>query len=365
MKVIQPKPFHPRKTLFVLAVLIIFGVITYTRNPAGPKHIHWQGSTMGTTYNVRVAHSPLKMVEARRLHQEIDLLLRQINDEMSTYIADSEISLFNRSRTTESFNVSPSFAYVVNEARRIAGQTGGAFDPTLDPLLALWGFGIQTKVHTQEPPSPEDLATVMSKIGYMRIQPVDDRHIRKLHPDIQLNLNAIAKGYGVDAVSALIVSYGATNVFVEIGGEVKTTGVNRESIPWRVGIENPDPDAAPGTSLLGVASLSGKAMASSGDYRNFRQAPDGTVYAHILDPRTGRPASHALASVSVIAPTCMEADAIATALYVMGREEGLSWVEMYPQLEALFIERRDDGSLVETYSSGFRAQTGFTRINDN
>lgn len=316
---------------------------------------------MGTHYDIKIAHSPLTQVEARRLHQEVETYLRDMNRKMSTYLEDSEISRFNQSRSTEPFPVSPEFAYVTRSAIEWADRTGGAFDPTLDPLIHLWGFGYRTP----EAPSPSEaeLAAALARIGYGYIQVPDDVHIRKLRPDIELNLNAIAKGYAVDGVQQILLRAGAVNHYIEIGGDVAVSGGNREGDPWRIGIEYPDPDAAAGERLHGIAHLSSGALAGSGDYRQFRTDADGRVLSHILDPRNGHPVQHELASVNVWATSCMDADAIATALIVMGLEEGLRWVEAQPDAEAVFFTRRSNGRFEPAYSPGFKDRTRLTLLN--
>ena len=344
----------------MLALVIIgLGVLMYVRDPAGPEHIHWTGRTMGTTYDIKIAHSPLSEVDARRLILLIDQYLRQINDEMSTYIADSEISRFNRSSTTSSIPVSASFAQVTAASLTWANRSGGAFNPTLDPLINLWGFG-HDRWRAGNPPTEEEIAAALARVDYSGIEVPDEFHLRKSDPELQLNLNAIAKGYAVDGVAGLIAAAGATNYYVEIGGDLVVSGVNPFDEPWRIGIELPDPDALPGERLHGVAHLSQGALAGSGDYRNFVLTDEGEFYAHILDPRTGRPTRHSLASVSVYASSCMAADAVATALIVKGAEAGLTWVETLPGIEAIFFIRHPAGQDEVLFSSGFIAATGYS-----
>jgi thiamine biosynthesis lipoprotein len=355
----SPKPFHPRRT-FVLALVIIgLGVLMYVRDPAGPSHIHWTGRTMGTTYDIKIAHSPLSEVDARRLFLRIDQYLRQINDEMSTYIADSEISRFNRSSDVAPFPVSASFAEVTATSLEWATRSGGAFDPTLDPLINLWGFGHE-RMRAGHQPGDTEIEAALANVDHAGIQVTDAFHIQKSRPELQLNLNAIAKGYAVDGVAKIILAAGATNLYVEIGGDLLVNGVNPFNEPWRIGIEYPDPDAGPGERLHGVVHVSEGALAGSGDYRNFLLTDEGDLYAHILDPRTGRPTRHSLAAVNVYARTCMAADAVATAVIVMGAEEGVAWVDSLPDIEAIFFIRHPDGRDEVFFSSGFMTATGYS-----
>ncbi len=359
MKVIQPRPFNPRKTIFVGTVILILIIVAIRRDPPGPEHIHWTGRTMGTHYDIKIAHSPLSVADSRRLNLEIKNYFLQLNEEMSTYIEDSEISRFNRRADTDPVPVSASFALVTREALHWAERTDGAFDPTLDPLINLWGFG-----HDASPgaPSEQDIAATLEQIGYDGVRVPDDFHLQKEHPDVQLNLNAIAKGYAVDGVANLIRLYGATNYYVEIGGDLVVSGVNRERMPWRIGVELPDPAAAPGERLHGIAHLSSGAMAGSGNYRQFRIDETGETISHILDPRTGHPVRHDLAGVNVWSETCMVADAIATALIVMGTEEGRAWIEEVPEAEAVFFERADEDTFRAFYSSGFEKVAGYEEM---
>ncbi len=357
MKVIQPRTFNPRQTLFLGGLILLLIVIMIRRNPNGPEHIHWAGRTMGTHYDIKIADAPYSLADSRRLRLEVEQYLRRINQQMSLYMEDSEIRRFNRHAGTARFSVSPSFAAVTHEALIWAKRTGGAFDPTLDPLINLWGFGHEDT--TREPPTQKEINAVLEATGSRLVAVPKDAHIQKARIDVQLNLNAMAKGYAADGVADLIRQSGATNYYVEIGGDLVVSGVNRDGVAWRIGVEEPDPEAAPGERLHGIAHLTRGALAGSGDYRRFRVDAEDRRYSHILDPRTGRPIEHDLASVNVWAPTCVSSDAIATALMVMGLEEGLSWIETEPEIEAIFFERKPDGTMEAFFSSGFRSVTAY------
>jgi len=294
------------------------------------------------------------------LNLEIKNYLLRINEEMSTYIPDSEINRFNQSTDTNPIPVSASFATVTRAALRWAERTEGAFDPTLDPLINLWGFGHESRPDAL--PSQAEIETALARTGYRDVSVPDDFHIQKARPEIQLNLNAIAKGFAVDGVAELIQAAGATNLYVEIGGDLIVAGVNPENNPWRIGVEEPDPDAPPGERLHGIAHMRSGALAGSGDYRQFRSDEEGRLLAHILDPRTGRPVDHTLAGVNVWSKTCMVADAIATALIVMGPLEGLAWIEASPEAEAVFFHRDEDGAIRAIFSSGFRSTAGYQEL---
>jgi FAD:protein FMN transferase len=357
--VIPPKPFHPKRTLILATIIIVAGIFMYSRDPVAPAVLRYDGTTMGTRLSIRVVDAGFTEVEWRRLYLRIEQYLRQFNEEMSTYIADSEISLFNQSSITNPYPVSAEFATVTDLALTWAERSGGAFEPTLDPLIELWGFGAAGLPADRQPPDEAAISNVLQRVGYTYIRVPDAFHIQKLRPDVQLNLNAHAKGYAVDRVADLLLEAGASNIYVEIGGDLRVAGTNPNGDAWRLGIEQPDPDAPPGARYHGIAHLTQGALAGSGDYRNFFATDSGEVFAHILDPRTGRPARRSLAAVNVYAPACVTADAVATALIVMGLEEGTAWVESLDDVEALFFVRRPDGQLEVQLSSGFAARTGY------
>ena len=355
---IQPRRFHPWKTLWVLAVVIAFAVFTWLRDARAPADIHWTGETMGTTYSMRIADAHMSMKELKALQTAISARLVEVSREMSHYIPDSEISRFNKSTSTEPFAISAPFARVVRFAIDLHGKSDGVFDPALGPLINLWGFGPAGRV--TKAPSQEEIDKIMPDIGCEHLSMAGETAIRKDVPGLQLNLSAVAKGYGVDEVARVMFDHGLKNFFVEIGGEVVAFGHNDKGGPWRVGVEVPDPDALPGEAIEAVLEISGCAVATSGDYRNFFVDEEGHRFSHILDPRTGRPITHNLASVSVVADDCMTADGIATTLYALGAQEGYDWLlKTYPGVEALFIIRKEDGTFIEKATPGFETRTGY------
>lgn len=303
-----------------------------------------QGFTMGTNYSIRVA-DPVDNVE--RLQAEIDECLELVNDQMSTWREDSELSRFNRSRETDWFPVSPETAEVVAEAQRISRLTDGAFDVTVGPLVNLWQFGPE---RPEGPPDPEQIETTLQHVGYQGLDVrLDPPALRKQHPDCYVDLSGIAKGFGVDQVARLLEQRGLTNFLVEIGGEVVTRGEKEPGVAWRIGIESPQVDSR---RLQRALELTDLALATSGDYRNVRHI-DGKWVSHTIDPRTGYPVEHGLGSVTVVTQTCMEADALATALMVLGPSSAYDWVVAH-NVAALLISREGDrGELVERASPRF------------
>lgn len=337
-----------KRFLAVLALLALLGFVLSTLKPplALPPVTAFHGNTMGTHYIIKIAGTELPDDETDRLHRLVEAELRDINQAMSTYIPDSEISRFNLARTPEPFPVSPAFRDVMQRAFDLHQRMDGLFDPTLGPLINLWGFG-----HTRPPehaPSEPEIEALRARIGLDRITLTDDG-LLKDPPDLELNLSAIAKGYAIDRLTSLLAHQGFVNLYVEIGGDLNVRGKNPEGLPWRIGIQVPERNSP--EDVFKIIAMETGGMATSGDYRIFRENPDGITH-HILDPRTGRPAQSTLASVTVLAADCITADGIATGLFVMGTRDGLEWVNAQPGIEALFIDRTDNGFTVTT-SPGF------------
>ncbi|MCB1069941.1 MAG: FAD:protein FMN transferase [Kiritimatiellae bacterium] len=331
-RMLQPRPFEPRKAILVSLVLLAFFAYTYTRKPP-PRQWHWQGQTMGTTYSVKVIDRDHRINPDtyQDWQQDLDELLAGLNRQMSTYLADSEISQFNRWASLQPFPISEAFITVTRAALQLAEATDGALDPTLDPLIELWGFG--SRGPTREP-SPEAIAAARENTGYRQIT-VEGHALRKSRPDVHINVNAIAKGYGADAVLDAFVAQGYSNIFVEIGGEVACRGNNLSGNPWRIGVDIPRPDLPPGEQFAAIIHLDQGGVATSGDYRNFFEDTSGALRSHILNPASGMPAQSDLAAVTVVADSCMIADGMATALFVMGSEQALAWLDQHEGIEAM------------------------------
>jgi thiamine biosynthesis lipoprotein len=270
---------------------------------------------MGTTYAVKLYHD--SAVDVGALKSRIDARLERINNLMSTWRTDSELSRFNSSRDTGWFAVSAETARVVEAARAISALSGGAFDVTVGPVVNLWGFGPGRG--EAGPPSEQRIAEAMRGVGYqllaVRSSPAA---LRKKLPDLYVDLSAIAKGFAVDDLARLLDDRGFQSYLVEIGGELRARGSKPDGSTWKVAIERPLPGER---SVQVVVALRENAIATSGDYRNYLEK-DGKRYSHTINPRTGRPIAHGLASVSVITESAMRADALATAIMVLGPEAG-------------------------------------------
>ena len=308
---------------------------------AEPALLETRGRTMGTTYMVKLSDPPASLPDDWR--QQLDLELRRVNDQMSTYLQASEISRFNRSESTDWFPVSAQTAAVVEYAQHVAEATDGAFDVTVGGLVDAWNFGPSQR--TDEPPEPERIEQLRSQMGFRHLQVrTDPPALKKAIPQLSVDLSAIAKGHGVDRLIERLRAMGVANAFAEIGGEVRVIGV-RGSRPWGVGIQRPDDQSG---SILVALPLTDGAVATSGDYRNYFES-QGQRFSHTIDPRTGRPVTHHVASVSVYADNCMKADAWATAITVLGADAGLQAARQQ-KLETLIVVR--DGQQLRSLATG-------------
>ena len=342
----------------VLGLLLVLGLwLGGLYRQSSIEHPATYGETMGTTYSIRIT-GKVKQDKLEVLKTRIDATLNEINRQMSTWDPESEISAFNRSMSTNPVAVSAEFASVVHRALKFSRCTQGAFDPTLQPLLDLWGFSREDVTHSV--PTEAEIAVAREMTGWRKVVVASPESLCKSGPEVSLALDAIAKGYGVDAIAAILEDAGFDNLFVEVGGEVMVRGLNPDGVPWKIGIQYPSTDPLD-SRLQGILHLTTGAVATSGDYRNYIEE-DGVIYTHILDPRTGRTVKSSAAGVTVFAENCMDADAIATALFVMGPVAGLVWTENQPDVEAMFLLRSDEGKIIEEFSSGFIEATGYTSV---
>lgn len=312
-----------------------------------PEDVRLEGPTMGSTWHVRIrADTPARADEARALLGPIEALLERVNDAMSTYRPQSEISRFNASRSTAPFPVSRELALVAAKAVEIGRATGGAFDVTVDPLVNLWGFdrkGPRTTV-----PSAAEIAQARRHTG-LDLFAVEAGALRKADPETTINLGGIASGFAVDEVAALLASKGFASWMVEVTGEVRARGRNSRDTPWTIGVKWPElgrPDA------LVAIPLEDKALTTSGTYHKFFEV-GGRRYSHILDPTTGAPTESELVSVTVLADDALTADAWDTALLILGEARARALLATRPGLEALFMKQDPDGGIRVTTTDGF------------
>lgn len=306
-----------------------------------------QGRTMGTTFVVKYRNTALSntVPPLQQVEKEINEMLVEVNRQMSTYISDSEISQFNQFREKDWFPVSEDFASVVQLALKISDDSRGAFDVTIGPLVNLWGFG--PKEQDNVVPDEEEIEKCLAEIGYGKLAArMSPPAIKKESAALYCDLSAIAKGFGVDKIAEYLETLGIEDFMVEIGGEVRVKGSNRQSLSWRIGIEVPDDDGG----QQRVVALEDVSMATSGDYRNYFEK-DGQRYSHTIDPRNGWPIRHTLASVTVIHPSCAFADAIATTINVLGPEAGFQFA--LEQKLPIFIITKEEAGFVEKMTPAF------------
>jgi thiamine biosynthesis lipoprotein len=310
---------------------------------SAPPQVVLSGPSMGTSWSVTLDARDRSREDLAQARLAVHERLATVNRLMSTWEADSELSRFNRHASGEPFPLSPETLEVLLLAQEVSERSGGAFDVSVRSLVAAWGFGAGARVGE---PDAAELAKLRERVGFrlLELDPVAGT-ARKRHPDVECDLSAIAKGFGVDEVARALAELGWKDFLVEVGGEVRARGRRPDGDPWRVGIERPD---AEGRAVHGVIALSDRAMATSGDYRSFYEA-GGERRTHIVDPRSGRPIGHRFASVSVVHRDAVLADAWATALMVLGAEEGFARAEA-EGLGAYFILRNEAGDF-ETRST--------------
>ncbi|MGV6808734.1 MAG: FAD:protein FMN transferase [bacterium] len=318
------------------------------------KTYHLTGQTMGTHYQISLVVAAQQTFHAdiqTDLQQAVEHTLADINQAMSTYQKDSAISRFNHYEGIDWFAVPYNLAQVTQNALTISQQSQGAFDPTIYPLVKLWGFG---EHFAQQVPHQKDLQTAKAMVGYQHLQVrLQPPALKKSQAGLMLDLSAIAKGYAVDQLSDLLLTQGWQNHLVDIGGEVKAQGVNAKGIAWRIGIEQPD--VAPHQVAQGI-QLNNTSVATSGNYRNYFEV-EGKRYSHTIDPVTGEPVTHTLASATVIHPSNEWADAYATTFMVLGLEKALAFAEQQ-QLPVYLLAYDDQVNQVRNitahYSSAFK-----------
>lgn len=334
-------PFVRKRIVPLLFVIVLFLVVFLRNSGSDTKLIMLQGKTMGPIeYHVKYLSS-----DGISYQGEVDSLLAAFNQALSTYVPTSEISRFNQS---DSLVFETGFMLPVLEASQYIHEiTKGAFDPTVGPLVNAWGFG----PNKQPSADTAKVDSLLNLVGFHKIR-FTSTYVTKGVSGMYLDFSAVAKGYAVDLVGNYLASKSVENFMVEIGGEVTCRGKNERGELWLIGVNNPDPD----TDNEGVAAtvgLDNRAMATSGNYRNF-YVLDGKKYAHTIDPASGRPVQHSLLSATVFASDCMTADALATACMVMGVEKSTALFEAHKELDAILIFSTGNGDLNAVVTSGIK-----------
>lgn len=331
--------FFRSKLLPILALAILaMGLFGCTKN----RYVNLSGFTQGTTFSITYAHDQMKDFSA-----EIEDLFNAVDYSMSLYRDSSIISLFNASE--DCYPVDLLLAEVVTLSLQISDETQGAFDITIGPLVREWGFHMKRG----ETPSPQRVQELLTHVGSHLIY-LSDSLLCKTVPEVTVDLNAIAPGYTADLLAHFFEEQGVYNYLVEVGGEIRTRGVNPGGKDWRVGVDKPVDNAIPGESLQVIVSISGKALVTSGNYRKF-YVKDGVRYSHTINPLSGYPVNHSLLSATVVDSTAARADALATAFMVMGVETAQDWLAQHPEVDALLIFSTEDGEYEMWMSEGFKA----------
>ena len=319
-------------------VLLIVGTVLIIRQQHAMPYQKCAGTVFGTTYHITYQYDD-------DLQPEIEAKMQEVDNSLSMFNKESTISLVNNNQPVE---LNEMFVEVFQQAQKISEDTNGAFDITVAPLVNAWGFGFKN----EQMPDKHAVDSLMAIVGYQKVS-YDGKHIIKRDPRITLDCSAIAKGYGVDVVARLLEEKGIDNYMVEIGGEVVTHGISEKRVPWKIGVTKPTDDPLQeGNELQTVLNLTDKAMATSGNYRNFYYKGK-RKYAHTIDPKTGYPVQHSILSATVLTNRCMRADAYATAFMVMGFEGAKKVLERNPDLMAYLIYD-DHGKMGVWYSPSLK-----------
>ena len=326
--------------LAVLSVIVI-GLALYVSKQRNTPFQKNSGFVFGTVYNITYQCD-------NDLQKGIEAELQKVDNSLSPFNKTSVISRVNRN---EKVTVNEMFSEVFQLAEKISAETDGAFDITVAPMVNAWGFGFKTG----NMPDARQLDSLRAIVGFHKVKLEGGRVVKK-NPNIMLDCSAIAKGYGCDAVARFLEKNGVKNYMVEIGGEIVTCGVNDQRMPWKIGVTKPTDDSLNVNSeLQTVLNVTNKAMATSGNYRNFYYK-NGRKYAHTIDPKTGMPVQHSILSATVLADNCATADAYATSFMVMGLDKARKVLEKHPELMAYFICSGKNGKTTVWFSPSMKGK---------
>ena len=371
----------PSILFLIIAILITLFIRNY--NLSNKKIINpiFSGSIMGTTYNVKIIDK-ISLDYYEEINSSITNLLNYYNNQMSTWIEDSEINKFNKFNSLKHYTVDSELYYVVLKSLRISELSNGYYDPTIQPIYDLWGFGSgSTQFEIDNFPNILLISNKLDQIGYKKITINKDNfnQLQKKDINITLNLGGIAKGSAADRIvyllsgkqsqnynleipndNKIIPKYNFKNIYADIGGDVSVIGTNPDNLPWKIGIQMPSSSLFNINDLYGIISITNGSFATSGNYYNFKEK-NNKKYAHILNPKTGMAIESDIVSVSVYHPDGAFADGLATAIYSMGLENGLKMMEKI-EGEAMIIRVKSDGVFEEYFSSNFIKKTNFTKV---
>ena len=323
--------------LFILVVLVVAGIAVGRKNA---DYQHDSGLVFGTSYNITYQSND-------NLKPEIEKTLAEVDASLSPFNEKSVITHVNKN---EAVTLDDHFITVFRLSSEIYKDTEGAFDITVAPLVNAWGFGFKNGIT----PDRHAIDSLMQFVGFDKVK-LQDGKIIKTDDRLMLDCSAIAKGYGVDVVARLLKSKGIDNYMVEIGGEIVASGENPKGAPWRIGVSKPDDDSVNvSNEIQGIINISNRAMATSGNYRNFYYK-GGKKYAHTIDPKTGCPVQHSILSATVVSDECAKADAYATAFMVMGLDKAKAVLARHKDMMAYFIYSDDKGNNKVWYSPSLKA----------
>ena len=321
-------------------VLLIVGTVLIIRQQQSVPYQTNSGLIFGTSYN-------LKYQCDSNLVKGIEEELKRVDNSLSTFNEKSIITAVNQNKEVV---LNDMFLSVYKKAMEVSENTDGAFDITVAPLVNSWGFGFKNGIN----PEKAQVDSLLQIVGYKKVELKGDRVVKQ-DPRIMLDCSAIAKGFGVDVIANYLRNLGVKNFMIEIGGEIVTSGINEQRLPWKIGVTKPtdDPLGDAGGELMTVMNVTDKAMATSGNYRNFYYK-GGKKYAHTIDPKTGYPVQHSLLSATVIARDCATADAYATSFMVMGLEKAKKFLEQHTELMAYFIYSDEKGKNAVWFSPSLK-----------
>jgi FAD:protein FMN transferase len=336
----------------LVLIVVVYGVYryresakeTHTFNSSKIVQTSFSGPTMGSTYAIKYITAPEKAVSYQ---VQIDSILEKFNEALSTYRPDSEISKFNNGHAV-AFQL-PFFYPVLEKAQEVYQASGGAFDPTVGPLVNAWGFGTGKE---RKAPNQSRIDSLKQYVGFDKIT-FDEQSVQKQKEGVYLDFNAIAPGYAADVIGKFLEDKGIQDYMIEVGGEVLCKGKNGEGKYWTIGINNPEYEQKGGDVLQAIVQMDNRALATSGNYRNYYEQ-DGKKYAHTIDPKTGYPVQHSLLSVSVFARDCITADAYATVFMVIGREKAMEFLNKDDELDAFFVYADEKGNLQTFTTEGIK-----------
>ena len=331
--------------LAIVKIIPLF-LFIFSFNCGKNQLINFSGETMGTTYHITIIDHSNNELDAIHLQEKIDSLFMHVNNLFSTYTNNSELAQFNNKMSIVPVKISTEFSELYEKAVSISLSSNGSFDFTVLPLVELWGFG--PEFNNSKIPSKKKITDIMHYTGINKLKYADG-YLSKLNKNVQIDFSAIAKGWGVDQVALFLNDQGFNDYMVEIGGEIRVSGLNNFNLGWSLGISSPEDSE---TGLYTTITVSDLSVATSGNYNNYFTL-ENTNYSHIINPKIGYPIRHDLVSATIVAEDCATADAIATAVMVKGFQLGLEWINSLPDIECLLIKVDNSGNYITGKSSGF------------